>query len=224
MLVSPKYDAIAPLSTAKSGASNTAPTAADTGNRFLALLVAQLKNQDPLNPLDNAQVTSQMAQINTVQGIGELNVSMTQMLNEFQNLQAVTLAGRDILVAGNTLNLSVSQNGSAQAGGGYDLSSDAGSVKIEIKDAAGNVVRNMTLGSAQSGAQTFGWDGLDDAGKPQAAGAYTFTVNATTRGQSVPADSLARAHVNGVANGAGGIRLNVGSYGVIGYGDVRMVL
>ena len=208
----------------KSAASTSAATPAATENRFLTLLVAQMKNQDPLNPLDNAQVTSQMAQINTVQGIGQMNVSMTQMLTEFQNLQAVTLAGRGVLTAGNTMNLAAVQGGGQQAYGGFDLSAAASGVSIEIRDASGKVVRTLALGAQPVGPQTFTWDGLDDNGKAMVPGTFTFNVSATANGRAVPADTLIASTVIGVSNGANGIRLNLGSGGVVGYGDVRMVM
>lgn len=203
---------------------STAATPDATENRFLTLLVAQMKNQDPLNPLDNAQVTSQMAQINTVQGIGQMNVSMTQMLTEFQNLQAVTLAGRDVLVAGDTMNLAAAQGGSPQARGGFDLGTAASGVSIEIRDASGKVVRTLSLGAQPAGLQTFTWDGLDDNGKTMVPGTFTFNVSASANGNTVSADTLTVARVEGVSRGPDGIRLNLGSSGVLGYGDVRMVM
>ena len=71
--------------------------AADSADRFLKLLVTQLKNQDPLNPMDNAQVTTQMAQINTVEGINKLNTTLSTMamgFNAGQTLQAAGMVGR----------------------------------------------------------------------------------------------------------------------------------
>jgi flagellar basal-body rod modification protein FlgD len=69
-------------------------------DRFLKLLVAQLTNQDPMNPLDNAQMTSQMAQINTVTGLQNLNLTMQSMAEEFstmQQIQGISLIGRSVL-------------------------------------------------------------------------------------------------------------------------------
>src|SRR5215204_242231 len=77
-------------------------------DRFLKLLVTQMKNQDPLNPLDNAQVTTQLAQISTVNGIEKLNATIEAMASSFtsgQSLQAATMIGKDVLVPGSTLQL-----------------------------------------------------------------------------------------------------------------------
>src|SRR3954470_18478219 len=79
-----------------------------TSERFLKLLVAQMQNQDPLSPMDNAQVTSQMAQINTVSGIEKLNTTVQGLSSQFIQLQAVqgaSLVGRDVIVAGNKLSV-----------------------------------------------------------------------------------------------------------------------
>ena len=89
------------------GTKNTAKSAADdVQDRFLKLLVTQMKNQDPLNPLDNAQVTTQLAQISTVNGIEKLNATIEAMASSFtsgQSLQAATMIGKDVLVPGSTL-------------------------------------------------------------------------------------------------------------------------
>src|SRR3990167_8083696 len=89
---------------AKAGAAATASTAADTQDRFLKLLVTQMKNQDPLNPMDNAQVTSQMAQLSTVTGIDKLNVTLQALSDSMassQSLQAASMIGYGVLVPGN---------------------------------------------------------------------------------------------------------------------------
>ncbi|HET8870810.1 MAG TPA: flagellar hook capping FlgD N-terminal domain-containing protein, partial [Aquabacterium sp.] len=107
------------LASQKSSTS-TASTTDATSDRFLKLLVTQMQNQDPLNPMDNAQVTSQMAQINTVTGIDKLNTTVQSIGSNFsqlQMLQAANLVGHQVLVDGNKL--TVDSNGSA--GGAFDL-------------------------------------------------------------------------------------------------------
>ncbi|HTJ97596.1 MAG TPA: flagellar hook capping FlgD N-terminal domain-containing protein, partial [Rhodocyclaceae bacterium] len=105
-------------------------TVSDQQSRFLNLLTTQLKNQDPLNPMDNAQMTSQLAQISTVDGIERLNQTLTAMMSSSstdQTLQAAALVGHGALVKGNNLAL-----GTSGAIGGFDLASKADVVKIEI--------------------------------------------------------------------------------------------
>src|SRR5438045_7853032 len=108
-----------------------ATTATDdpgSSDRFLKLLVTQLQNQDPLNPMDNAQVTSQMAQINTVTGIDKLNTTVQGLSSQFVQLQAMqgaSLVGRDVIVAGNKLRVDA-ESGVGQ--GGFELANAADSV------------------------------------------------------------------------------------------------
>src|SRR6186713_3264793 len=115
---------------ASSPAASAASDATMTSDRFLKLLVAQMKNQDPLNPMDNAQVTSQMAQINTVTGIDKLNTTVQGLSTQFMQLQAVqgaSLVGRDVVVPGNTLQI---DDGTGE--GGFELAGPADQVKVEI--------------------------------------------------------------------------------------------
>jgi len=110
-------------------------SAEDTQNRFLALLVAQMKNQDPLNPLDNAEVTSQMAQLSTVQGIENMNSSLQAMaasLGTNQMSQAASLIGRTVLVPGNTISPAQLDNVM-----GFELSRPADKVTAGVYDASG---------------------------------------------------------------------------------------
>lgn len=222
--------AIAPVTNATQAAPTSTATSmsgqlAATENRFLSLLVAQLKNQDPLNPLDNAQVTSQMAQLSTVQGVNQMNAQLTQLLSEFQGLQAMTLAGRSVLVPGDKMALAATgTSGALQAKGGLELGADATNVKVQVKNAAGTVVRTIDLGSRPAGVSSFTWDGLGDDGKPLAAGNYSFAVSASANGKAVESRSLAAVKVEGVNRNANGIQLDLGSLGTVAFTDVMQVL
>ena len=91
------------LSTQSAKKSDAIATASEQNDRFLKLLVTQMQNQDPLNPMDNAQVTTQLAQISTVSGVDKLNTSINQMsslLLQSQTLQGAGLVGKDVLIAG----------------------------------------------------------------------------------------------------------------------------
>jgi flagellar basal-body rod modification protein FlgD len=226
MTVSAVNNTAAAPAASSAAPANPPPNAMSvTENRFLALLVAQMKNQDPLNPLDNAQVTSQMAQLSTVQGVNQTNAQLTQLLAEFQGLQALTLAGRSVLVPGSSLTLAAPSAGAApEAKGGVQLGADATSVTVQVKDAAGKVVRTIDLGSRQAGVASFKWDGLDGNGKALAAGTYSFSVAATSNGQPVDAQALQAAKVEGVNRSAGGIQLDLGANGLVNYADILQVL
>lgn len=187
-------------------------SAADQEDRFMKLLVAQMKNQDPLNPMDNAQMTSQIAQINTVGGIEKLNTTVESLLASFSKLQAqssTNLAGRDVLVAGNQLTL----DGGA-ASGGVSLAAAADSVNVEILDAGGQPIRSIALGASGAGVRSFNWDGLRSDGQPAGDGSWRMRVTATAGGKPVPAQTLTAAHVQSVSEGAAGVELDLGSAGL----------
>jgi flagellar basal-body rod modification protein FlgD len=196
-------------------------TVDDAQNRFLTLLVSQLQNQDPLNPLDNAQITTQLAQLSTVTGINKLNDTLTAMsaaADAKQYLQSAALVGHNVVVAGNALTLN---NGAAT--GAFNLSADADDVTITIKDADGNAVRTIDLGARKSGVGTFAWDGRNDSGKDATDGTYTISVTATAKTQPVSVDPLAVSRVSGVVPGAGGGQLQVDNIGMVDLSQVLQI-
>ncbi|MEW6164199.1 MAG: flagellar hook assembly protein FlgD [Pseudomonadota bacterium] len=188
----PASDIYAALNVTRESASSME----DIQNRFLTLLTAQLQNQDPTSPMDSAQMTSQLAQISTVDGIERLNKTMQSLLGDSQaaqNLQAASLVGRGVLVAGNSMTWA---NG---AGGfGVELAEPADEVTATIKDANGLVVRTLHLGSAESGIKVVPWDGKNDAGEQVADGNYKVSIAATRDSKEVKAEVLSAVLVSGV--------------------------
>jgi flagellar basal-body rod modification protein FlgD len=196
------------------GTPNAANASTATGERFLKLLVAQMQNQDPLNPLDNAQVTSQLAQINTVNGIEAVNTNlqaMTGRLLQLQTLQGASLVGRDVTIAGNGLAV---QGGSGV--GGFELLGAADRVQIEILSPAGQVVDTLDLGSLAFGRHAFEWpaDKLPD-GAP-----YAFRVVATNGAAPVPVTPLMRDRVEAVRTVGDQLLLETTRIGTVPYGQV----
>lgn len=207
---------------ASSSSAAKIQTAADTQDRFLKLLVTQMKNQDPLNPMDNAQVTSQMAQLSTVTGIDKLNVTLQALSDSMvpnQTLQAATMIGHGVLVPGSGMDLS---GGSGY--GGIDLTQSVDKVDIAIYDQAGVLVRSMQLGAQQAGLVNWQWDGRNDAGASMADGSYTFAVSATQAGNAVDAATLQFGMVNSVTQGKQGVALRVGQLDGIALSQVRQIL
>lgn len=202
---------------------NTTSTAEDQQNKFLTLLTTQLKNQDPLNPMDNAQMTSQLAQISTVDGIERLNATLTAMMGSSsttQALQAAALVGHGALVSGKSLSLS-----EAGAIGGFDLATSADRVKIEIKDANGNVVNTLTLEDQNGGVQNFVWDGKNSDGTAMPVGSYTFNVTAIQGNSDVKVDALQFGYISGVVrNSSGDLGVDVGSYGRFTLDDLKQII
>jgi flagellar basal-body rod modification protein FlgD len=175
------------------GNGNTAAKA-DTAaaDRFLKLLVTQMQNQDPLNPMDNAQVTSQMAQINTVSGIEKLNTTVGGLNSQFiqmQSLQAATLVGHDVWLEGNALQVT---NGVGEAA--FNLDDPADRVKVEILNPAGKVVDTLDLGAQGAGRQEFSYtkDGLADDAQ------LSFRVTAMSGTKAVTSTALMLDHVESV--------------------------
>lgn len=210
--------------TALNGSSSTGTSststknAADTQDRFLKLLVAQMNNQDPLNPMDNAQVTSQMAQIQQVTSLSTLNTSITGLgtqLGRMQALQSVSLVGREVAVPSNSLQVS---NGVAE--GSYDLGGAASAVKLEILGPAGNVIDTQQLGAQGSGRQAFSWK----AGTMVAEGsAVRYRITATNGTAPVSSTTYTYDKVNAVYSENGTLRLNLDRLGSVDYTAVAAV-
>lgn len=209
--------------TADPATSATKKATEDPTDRFLKLLVTQMKNQDPLNPMDNAQVTSQMAQISTVSGIDKLNTTLQNMAASFsanQSLQAASMIGHSVLVPGSAVQL---VNGKAIAG--VDLPQSVDQLTVTIRNAAGAIVHSMDLGPKPGGIAAFAWDGTTDNGSAAAAdGTYSFSVSALQGGKKIDASTLALGQVNSVSPGKDGMLLDVGGLGIIGLADVKKIL
>lgn len=192
--------------------------AADMSERFLKLLVTQLQNQDPLNPMENAELTSQMAQINTVTGIEKLNTSMQSIGDGFaqmQLLQGANLVGRSVMLDGN--NLFVGEEGKAYAG--YELSSAASNVRIEVLNAAGVTIDTISAGEKGSGRQSFDW--TPPVGV--ATNGLTFRVTGTSGGSTVQAKPLTFDGVTAINNNGGTLTLELASGQQVPYSQVRAI-
>jgi flagellar basal-body rod modification protein FlgD len=188
---------------------------AGSADRFLKLLVAQMQNQDPLNPMDNAQVTSQMAQINTVNGIEKLNTTVESLSGQFtqlQTMQSTNLVGRDVVVPGNLVDVN---DGIGQ--GGFQLDTAADSVKIEILSSGGAVIDTLNLGAQSSGMSSFNWSAGDHKGDT----GLSFRVIARSGANSVANTPLMRDRVDAVSTSGSTINLQLRNSGQVAYGDVR---
>ena len=206
------------------GASSSTPAAASatsgavSEDRFLKLLVAQLSNQDPMNPMDNAQMTSQMAQISTVSSVQQVNQTLQGLatqLASMQMLQGSSLVGHQVLVEGNALAL---DNG--KAAGAVDLALKADSVRIDILSAGGQVVDSFDLGPQAAGRHNFDWDATGRA----ALGNPSYRVTATAGGQVVGATPLVRDRVLSVGADNGAMNLQLQRLGTVAYGAVKSIL
>lgn len=202
--------------------STAAGSPQDVEDRFLKLLITQVQSQDPLNPLDNAQVTSQLAQLSTVTGVNKLNDSINQMVSQFsgsQSLQAAGLIGRQVLASGNQLQLTA---GAAKAG--FDLAGAADNVTVTIKDAAGMAVDQVDLGAHPAGVATFAWDGKNSAGAVMPDGAYKFEITAAKGTDKVAASALSFGTVNSVLLGGKGMEIDIAGLGSKTLPDIKQIM
>lgn len=208
-------DPFAVLNTKTGGAASANSSEAGSADRFLKLLVTQMQNQDPLNPMDNAQITSQMAQINTVSGIQTLNSTVQGLNGQFvqmQALQGASLVGREITVVGNRLAMN-----EGTGSGAFELATPADNVKIEVLNPAGRVVETMNMGAQKAGRHDVEWD----AGTADPALEYRFRITATSGSQTVATTSLMRDQVQAVSTSGSGVSLQTLYSGDVAYSQVK---
>ncbi len=186
-----------------------------SADRFLKLLITQMQNQDPLNPMDNAQVTSQMAQINTVSGIEKLNLSVQGLSDQFlqmQALQGAALVGRDVVVPGNQMSI---ENDVGQ--GGFELTAAADHVKVEVLSGAGQVIDTLNLGAQSAGRHSFNWPAkgaLEDSG-------IRFRISASSGATALTSTPLMRDTVTAVSASGNSLLLELARNGPVAYADIK---
>jgi flagellar basal-body rod modification protein FlgD len=200
-------------------ASNLGATqsAQEQSDRFLKLLVAQMSNQDPLNPMDSAQVTSQMAQISTVQGVQTLNKTVSGLDNQFtqlQTMQGAALVGHDVATDGNSLRV----DGDTHKGdGGFELDSPATSVSVDILGPTGATVGTVKMGPQGAGSHAFDFDVPHDAQGQK----LTFRVNALNNEAPLDAKSFAFNSISAVSSANGKLAVELDDGRKVDYADVR---
>ena len=195
---------------------------ADT-DKFMTLLVTQLKNQDPLNPMDNAQMTSQLAQLQTVTGVNKLNTTLESLKASYQSsesMAATNLINHGVLAKGNTVALTGSKGIF-----GVNLTTPADTVQIDMKNESGKVVHSISMKGVDAGTLPLVWDGKGDDGKVLPDGQYTIAVSATSAGKALTdAIPLTFGTVASVSTGAGGVKMNVPTIGQLTMADLYQVL
>ncbi len=203
------------LNVTNTASSNTATSSAQkTQDTFLKMLVAQMQNQDPLNPMDNAQVTSQMAQIQTVSGLATLNDSIGALGNQFtqmQTLQSVSLVGHNVLVPGNRVAMS-----DAGGVGNFDLGGAADNVKVDIMTSAGTVIDTLQLGAMSAGRNGFAWPNTSYGADAK----LTYRVTATQGAAAVSATTYSQDSVQAVNTSGSKLQLQLTNLGMVDYSTI----
>lgn len=202
---------------------------ADTQERFLTLLITQLKNQDPLDPMDNDKITSQVAQLSTVTGINQLNqtlLALSGQLDVSQSMQAANLIGKEILVPGSAVRVGTGEQGTQVTHFGMELLSPAAGAKVTILDNAGKAVRTIEIKEPlAAGVHSIGWDGKDDIGTTVPDGRYTVQVSAHDANEApVSVGALTSGRVASVAHSTNGVTLDLGLAGSFLLADVRKIM
>ena len=209
-------------SSAASASAASATTAKEASERFLKLLVTQLQNQDPMNPVDNAQMTSQMAQISTVSGIEKLNNTVEGLTGQFVQMQAMqgaSLVGKDVILKGDKLSATGGVAGGG-VGGVYQVDAAANSVKAEILSPAGQVVDTLSLGAQAAGRHDFVWPG--GSAVSEAAG-YRFRITAASGNTPVGSSTLMRDKVQAVNTNGAALTLELVHNGPVPYAAIAAV-
>ena len=212
-----------PTVLSSSNTSGTGNNAQDLQNQFLTMLVTQLKNQDPTNPMDNSQLTTQLAQINTLSGIEKLNTtlgSISGQISTSQSLQSSTLIGHGVMVNGGQILVG---NGTTTPFG-VELASASTGTSATIKDTSGTVIDTVDLGALSAGVHTFSWDGKLTDGSVAPDGKYSVAIAASNGNAQLVAQPLNYAYVNGVSTANNTTKLDLGTMGSATLDDVRQIL
>ncbi len=208
--------------TASAAATATQQTLGE--NDFLTMMMAQLKNQDPLNPMDNSAFVAQLAQFSQVSGIQNLNTTMSSLssnLTSNQALQASSLIGKQVYVNSSQ----AVYNGQGAFSGMVTLPQSTDSLNVQISDASGAVIKQISLGTQAAGSIPFTWDGSTDAGGSAPAGTYKIAATADLSGKSTQLTTVLPANVNSVSfsSSGGAIQLNLQGLGSTPLSSVQQI-
>ena len=190
---------------------------------FLNLMIAQLQNQDPFEPMENGNFLAQMAQFGTVSGIQELQQSFESLSSSLvsnQALQAASLVGRQVLAP---TGVGVLEEGGGLQGS-VDLPAASPEVSVNIYDQAGQLVRRMELGSQAEGPVPFQWDGLRDDGSYAPPGEYFVSAEASIDGNAEAVETYLVNQVEAVTLGRGGLLLGLKGGGSLDFSEVKQIL
>lgn len=192
---------------------------------FLELMLAQLRNQNPLKPMENGEFLGQMAQFGTVSGIQDLQASFNQLADALQSnqaLQASALVGRSVLTPGGR---GVLEQG-GEVAGVVDLPASTTALTINVKDNTGQLVRRLEMGPQAAGTVQFKWDGMTDDGQAAPPGVYQVSADAVLDGTVTAVETRVAAKVESVSIGRGGqgVVLNVAGLGAVPLSEITQIM
>ncbi|MCU7844436.1 MAG: flagellar hook assembly protein FlgD [Candidatus Thiodiazotropha sp. (ex Monitilora ramsayi)] len=187
---------------------------------FMNLLVTELTHQDPFKPMENSEMATQISQFATVSGIDDLNTSFDSFASNMiaeQSIQAANLVGHEVMIESY---LGVLPTGGSLTGGVY-LPSSGSSVKVQITDKAGVLVREIMLGQQDQGIAQFSWDGFTDTGEYAEPGQYQISATASIDDSEQALSTMVNANVDSVSiGGSNGVLVNLEGLGLVSIDDV----
>lgn len=190
---------------------------------FMSLMTTQLKNQDPLKPMESGDFLGQIAAFGTVSGIGDLQTSFDSFAKSMQSdqaLQGSSLVGRSVLVPSSIGNLT-SEDGLK---GQINVAEPVTDLKVQIYNESGVAVRTIEMGAAD-GYTNFSWDGFSDSGEALTPGVYQFKATGTVSGDNTAFATAVVAKVDSVLVGSGGqgLTLNLGGIGSVPFSEAQEI-
>lgn len=191
---------------------------------FLNLLVAQMRNQNPLEPQTNGEFLAQLAQFSTVDGIQQMQGSINNLASSLQSnqaLQASALVGQKVLVPASSSALP----SDGMLKGAVELPMSVQDLKVGIYTASGELVKTLSMGSQQGGLSNFSWDGTNQNGEPMPPGSYSLQATAFLDGEARAFGTFISANVDSVSLGGGGgsMKLNLSGLGTVGLDQVKQI-
>lgn len=192
-------------------------------NEFMKLMIAQMENQNPLEPQDNGEFISQLAEFSSLEEMQKISGSVNNFSTQFQSsqaLQASAMVGRTVLVPASSSPLS----NAGTISGVVDLEATTSALNISIFNGSGELVNQFDLGQQAAGTVPFVWDGTNSEGDQMPFDNYTIKAQASRSGSTEQATTLLSANVNSVSIAqGGGISLNLSGMGAIPLEQVREI-
>jgi flagellar basal-body rod modification protein FlgD len=192
-------------------------------NAFMELMLAQMKNQDPLKPQENGDFVAQLAQFSSLEEMQNLSGTVDDMAGQFrssQALQASAMVGKSVLAPTNVGIL----GSEGEVTGTIEVPASTGGLNLSVMSSAGELVRKIDLGSAQAGVTSFRWDGQDGNGNTLPPGRYQIKAEGSYPSGTEQLNTMMSANVDSVSLGNGGsITLNLAGMGSIPLSEVKQI-
>lgn len=190
---------------------------------FMELMIAQLKNQNPLDPQDNGDFISQLAQFSSLEEMQNLSGTVEDVAGQFrssQALQASAMVGKTVLAPSNVGIL----GNDGEITGTIEVPASTGGLRLSVMNQSGELVRQIDMGSSQAGVTSFRWDGQDGNGNPLPPGPYQIVAQGSYPSGPEQLGTMVSANVDSVSLGKGGsITLNLAGMGSIALSDVKQI-